>query len=168
MDELSRILFCSDSRYTLYTQKTRTSLGRCRWFFCGSGDINDTFFWPVWREIKLLYRLIWHHRECGGRLSVICMTPSPLCHSSHQRAAQAGRQSSRPDAVGSRRHTELGSDVLHPAGASESCLSYLCHPPVFLTATSWRCTFTQFPTNTKAVVSPVITFVSYVESIKQQ
>ena len=36
-----------------------------------------------------------------------------------QCGAQAGHQSGRPDTLGSRQQAELGSDVLHPAGAGE-------------------------------------------------
>lgn len=50
-------------------------------------------------------------------VSVRCSFPS---HSSNQCNAQAGRQSGWPDTVGSCQQAELGSDVLHPAGAGES------------------------------------------------
>lgn len=42
-----------------------------------------------------------------------------LSLSGNQRGAQAGHQTGRPDALGNRQQAELGSDVLHPAGAGE-------------------------------------------------
>lgn len=36
-----------------------------------------------------------------------------------KRRAQAGRQSGRPDALGTQQSAELGSDILPPAGAGE-------------------------------------------------
>ncbi len=49
--------------------------------------------------------------------------------SGDQRGAQAGRQSGRPDTLGRRRQAELGSDVLHPAGAGESSQSVSMFTP---------------------------------------
>lgn len=54
-------------------------------------------------------------RQAVNPLFQLCI----LSHSRSQRRAQTRQQSGRPDMLGGCQQAELGSDVLHPAGASE-------------------------------------------------
>lgn len=51
-----------------------------------------------------------------------------LSLSRDQRGAQAGHQGGGPDTLGSRQQAELGSDLLHPAGAGECSHRYAVRP----------------------------------------